>query len=136
MIDIKLTPSKSERTWFGAMMFVVFAIIGTVVHFKFDRATIAYVAWGLSVLVPAVYYIVPPLQPAIYRGWMLLVFPVGWTVSHLVLVVIYYFAITPLGLVVRMLGYDPMKRRFDRRARTYWVEHRPGGNVWRYFRQY
>jgi hypothetical protein len=44
--------------------------------------------------------------------------------------------ITPVGLIFRLLGKDPLTRRFDPRASTYWVKHEEPGNVERYFRQF
>lgn len=37
-----------------------------------------------------------------------------------VLTLVYYLIVTPLGLVLRLLR-DPLARRLDRRAGTYWV---------------
>ena len=131
MIDLKQKPSRSERK-----LFVVFTILGSILYFRFGQTTAALVAYALAVLNPVVYYGVPALRPVMHRGWMLLVFPIGWVVSHLVLVIVYYLAITPLGVLMRVFGHDPMKRRFDRQSVTYWSEHRTGVSVWRYFRQF
>jgi hypothetical protein len=71
----------------------------------------------------------------VFVTWMRLAYPIGWTVSHLMLATIYYLVITPIGLVMRLLGRDPLQRRWDRQASTYWVAHNPGGDMARYFRQ-
>jgi hypothetical protein len=34
------------------------------------------------------------------------------------------------------VGYDPMERRFDRAATTYWVERERNVDAARYFRQF
>ncbi len=54
---------------------------------------------------------------AVYVAWMVLAFPIGWTVSQLVLALIYFGLFTPLALVFRLLGRDPLNRarRPDRR---------------------
>jgi hypothetical protein len=58
-------------------------------------------------------------------------------VSHVVLAIVYYLVVTPIGLVMRLVGYDAMKRRFDGEATTYWV-HRPdnAADAKSYFRQF
>lgn len=136
VIDLKQKPSRSEQKWFGLLMLIVFAAIGSILHFKFGQRTAGLVAYTLAVLIPLLYYSIHSLQPVLYKSWMRLVFPIGWAVSHIVLAIVYYLAITPVGLIMRAVGHDPMKRRMDRRAETYWVEHRTGANLWRYFRQY
>jgi hypothetical protein len=64
------------------------------------------------------------------------VFPIGWTVSHLLLAAIYYLAIAPIGVIMRVCGYDPMQRRFDRNAETYWKRRQDRDDTKRYFKQY
>jgi hypothetical protein len=71
-----------------------------------------------------------------YLGWMRLFFPLGWTISHAVLLVLYFVVVTPIGLVMRVIRYDPMARRLDPDAPSYWVEHRTGGDSARYLRQF
>ena len=66
---------------------------------------------------------------------MVAAFPIGWTVSHLLLGSIFYLVITPIGLLLRALGHDPMERKFDREAKTYWIEHERAETA-RYFRMY
>ena len=44
--------------------------------------------------------------------------------------------IVVIGLLVRLFGYDPMQRKLEPEAKTYWLEHRTGGNPSSYFRQF
>ena len=46
----------------------------------------------------------------VYRGWMLLVTPIGWLISHLVMAAIYFLVVTPIGLVRRVCGADSLGR--------------------------
>jgi hypothetical protein len=71
-----------------------------------------------------------------YLTWMYAAAPVGWTVSHLVLAIVYYGVVTPLGLIMRLLGHDPMRRRFDRSAESYWIERGRRRASSDYFRQF
>jgi hypothetical protein len=67
---------------------------------------------------------------------MAAVFPIGWLVSHLLLAAIYYLVVTPIGVMMRVCRYDPMQRRFDRQAATYWKPRRNTDDPQRYFKQY
>ena len=62
--------------------------------------------------------------------------PIGWTISHAVLALLYYLLFTPIGLIIRLFGRDPMQRRLDRSAATYWVPHNQDRDAGRYFRQF
>jgi hypothetical protein len=57
-------------------------------------------------------------------------------VSHLLLLVVYYLVLTPIGLLMRLIGYDPLQRRFDRSAQSYWTPHDPAADDARYFKQF
>jgi len=43
----------------------------------------------------------------------------GWLNTRLVLAVLFYGVVTPMGLVMRMMGRDPMARKFDPGAQSY-----------------
>lgn len=71
----------------------------------------------------------------IYRLWMFAALPMGWTVSHILLGSVYFGVLTPVGLAMRILGKDPMQRKFDRAAATYWSARPQDTDPGRYFRQ-
>ena len=57
-----------------------------------------------------------------YRFWMLCALVIGWFVLHIVLVLVYIVFITPLGILFYVIGKDPMQRRIDKKAETYWID--------------
>ncbi len=83
-----------------------------------------------------VYYGVPPIQRPFYSLWMTVVYPIGWVVSHLMMLIVFYLVITPVGLIMRLCGRDSMTRVFESSRTSYWIEHDPAGNIDRYFRQF
>jgi hypothetical protein len=64
------------------------------------------------------------------------VYPIGWMVSHLVMLLTWYAVIAPIGWLMHAVGYDPMHRRLDPGAESYWVAVTPDKQAERYFRQY
>jgi hypothetical protein len=40
---------------------------------------------------------------------------------------IFYSTVTPIGLLLRAFGKDLLNLRFDRAAKTYWIDRRPPG---------
>ncbi|NIL96737.1 MAG: hypothetical protein GTO62_06250, partial [Planctomycetales bacterium] len=104
--------------------------------YRFELPTAASWLWAVSAVLIAIYYLIPPLRLPMYRGWLYAVMPIGWVISHLLLTGIYLLIITPIGLVMRLVGYDPMQRRFDRSAKTYWITRQPTEDLKQYFKQY
>jgi ABC-type uncharacterized transport system permease subunit len=125
-----------DLRWFGAIFALFFAIVGGLVRWKFGAPAAGTVIWLTAAGLTLLYYAMPPLRRLLYLGWMYVAFPIGWVISHVVLAIVYYLVFTGTGLIMRLLGHDPLQRSFEPDAPTYWVEHRPGGDRARYFRQF
>lgn len=136
MIEINKNPSAGELKWFGLIFAFFFALIGTVIGWRFDNWNITLVLAIIGGSVGLVFYAVPPLKKPIFVGWLYLTFPIGWVVSHVILGVTYYLILTPIGLIMRLCGRDPMQRKLDPDATTYWEKREPVTNSQRYFKQY
>ena len=136
MIEINKNPSRRELMWFGLLFLVFFGIVGALFRWQFGEPRVATILWLAAIAVVVIYYILPPIRRPMYLGWMYLALPIGWVISHVLLGAVYYLVFTPIGLALRLLGHDPMLRRFEPQARSYWIEHRPGERNDRYFRQF
>jgi hypothetical protein len=75
------------------------------------------------------------LKP-VFIAATLITFPIGWVISHLILGVMYYGLITPVGLFFRWTGRDALALRPPSNATTYWAPKPVPDDVRRYFRQY
>jgi hypothetical protein len=136
MIEMSRKPTTQELRWFGLIMLVFFCAVAAVVYFKLGARVAAFGLIGAGALLALLFYAVGPLRVPMYLAWMRIFFPLGWIVSHAIVAVIYYLIVTPIGLIMRVVGRDPMRRRFDRSAKSYWVATRRDGNLSQYFRQY
>ena len=136
LIRINTTPSRRDLTVFGLIWVVFFGVIGTTVLGRGGPRTAALVIWGLALGVPALGMLAPGFLRLVYIGMAYLAFPIGFVLSHVILALVYYGVMTPTGLLMRPFGYDPMHRRFDPGAETYWAKRDEEANVERYFRQF
>ena len=137
MIEINWKPSSRELKQFaGIWLPAIFAVVGFWVYRKAHSLPAAGAIWVVGAALSVAAFQIPTLARWIFVGWMCAAFPIGWTVSHLLLAAIYYLLVTPIGLILRVCGHDAMQRRFDRGARTYWIERPPAPEAKRYFRQF
>ena len=136
VIEINKNPSRRELLVFGGLLALFAALVGTLCWFKFDAPRAARAVWIAGAAIVALYFIIPPLRRPLYLGWLYAAYPIGFVVSHVILGAIYYLVFTPIGLLLRALGKDPMQRAFDRSAPTYWIEHDPHTDTRRYLRQF
>lgn len=136
IIDINLNPSTRDLRWFGCVMLLFFALIGALVLWRTESILAAAILGSIGVTFCAVYYSFRPFRRPMYIGWMRLVYPIGWTVSHIVLGTVYYVFLTPLGWLRRTFWHDDMQRKIRREVDSYWEEHDPTTEIVRYFRQF
>jgi hypothetical protein len=135
MIEINKNPSAKELMWFGILLAIFVALVGGWLWWGGSRFA-AQLVWGIGGGLTAIYFVAPPARRYIYLGWLYAAFPIGYVVSHIIMGVVFFGVVTPVGLIMRALGKDPMQRGFDRAAKSYWVEHRTAREASRYFKQF
>lgn len=75
--------------------------------------------WALGVALVASALLRPQLLKYAFAIWNRLGVVLGWVNSRIVLTVIFYMVIVPMGLLMRFFGQDPMARNFNPEAATY-----------------
>ena len=136
MFEIRKNPTSRELRLFGVALFLFFGVIGALLRWKWQYGSASSWIWIGALLFLLFYLAVPASRRPVYLGWSYLTFPLGWLISHLVLALVFYLVLTPVGLLLRMFGRDPLERKIDRQSRTYWTSHRPKEDTESYFRQY
>ena len=136
VIRIDFHPSRRQLALFGALWLAFFTLLGGVVLYRGGSWTPVTILWTVGAVVPAVGWPYPPLMRIVYVAMACAAFPVGFVVGQVALAGVYYLVLTPTGLVLRAFGYDPMNRRFDAEAETYWTRRVSGERADRCFRQF
>jgi len=136
MIELNFHPTRKELRIFSALFLVFFGIVGWFVHSKTGLWTAASILWGLGAAVGVVGTCAPAWVRPVYIVWMVAAYPVGWVVSHVLMGAIYFALLTPIGLILRACGRDPMERKFLPQASTYWIPREKTRDTRRYFRQF
>jgi hypothetical protein len=70
----------------------------------------------------------------IYTGWMIAAFPIGWTVSRVVLAVVFYAIFAPVAWIFKAIGRDVLVIRRPRVV-SYWTPKPRASNAEEYLRQ-
>jgi hypothetical protein len=134
LVEINWNPGRRELRQFALLWIGFFGLVGAYclwVVGSLPAASALWIAAGAGL--PG--YFRPGFMRPIYILWMALALPIGWVISHLLLLVVYYLVLTPIGLVMRIVGYDPLNRQFDR-STSYWITHDTAPETSRYFKQF
>lgn len=115
----------SSNRSFGIVFAVVFAIIALFPllfggALRWWSVVIALAFLALALLAPAT---LAPLN----RIWMRFGLLLHKIVSPIVLGIMFFLVVTPIGLLMRATGKDPLRLRLDKSARTYWIDRTPPG---------
>jgi len=121
MIAIQWNPSEKQLRQFAGIWFPAFCgLVGYSIGHKTGHWSEVEIGWVLAGLLSVGGLVLPALIRPIFVGLILLTFPMGWVVSHLLLGLIFYGVVTPMGLILRIRGHDPLQLK------------KPNGNsVWK-----
>jgi hypothetical protein len=134
LIRINRNPNGRQLLVFGLAWLAFGGILGLKLRLH-GHGSVAEAAWILAAGVPLAGAFNPGLLRRIYLGLSYTTYPLGLVVSFLFLAVAYYLVLTPIGLAMRLFHYDPLSRRFDSKAKSYWQRRTPAKSVESYFRQ-
>ena len=73
---------------------------------------------GLILIVIATLY--PHIFKMTYRYWMLLAVSLGWLVSRLILILVFFIVITPIAIYLRLAKKDILDLETSTTAKSYW----------------
>jgi len=118
---MKLEPKKIVTTAdlrsFGLLVGTVFGLIAVYPLLKGEalRAWASVIAAAL--IAPAIFF--PPLLDLPYRFWAIIGKVLGSVNTRIILTVLYFGAIVPVSLVLKIFGKNPLKLNFDAEAASY-----------------
>ncbi len=145
LVEIDFNPDVKTLRQFGVIAFVGFGLLAVLAYhekliFSFGlgdaRATVAFALAALGTLALLFSVVAPRANRALYVGLSVLAFPIGVVISFVIMGTLYFLIIGPIAVFLRMLGKDPMHRRHDPSARSYWSAARPRRDKDSYFHQY
>lgn len=96
----------------------------------------ANVAISVGLFSAAASLVRPAMNRPLYVVLSMATYPIGVMVSFLILAVLFYVIVTPIGILVRIFGADPLNRSRNPSSLTYWTDARPARPKGDYFRQY
>ena len=123
-IEIKAGGEKS----FGIVFAVVFALISLFPLLK--GGDVRVWAMGVAAVFAGSAFLAPRLLTIPNRLWFRLGMLLGSIIAPVVMVLVYVLTVLPVGLCFRLLGKDPLARKPDPQATTYWIEReQPVGSM-------
>jgi hypothetical protein len=112
-------PDKAALRQFGLMLATILAVIfGAVPMWWLGKPPLDPVMVAVAVLLLWSLLLPKTLKP-LYQLWMAIGEVLGWINTRIILGVLFVALFFPVGLLMKLMGKDPMHRRLDRQAASY-----------------
>ncbi|MDA1323827.1 MAG: SxtJ family membrane protein [Proteobacteria bacterium] len=115
---------SSDRA-FGVVFTVVFLIIGLFPLIRDGNPRIwALIVAGLFLAVALAH---PILLAPLNRLWTRFGLLLHKITNPIIMGLVFFVTVTPTALIMKLMGKDPLNRKIDRNAKSYWIERQPPG---------
>jgi len=124
---VNTNPDRQELRKFGLVFAGMFILIfGLLLPWIWDKPSPMW-PWIVAAVFIAAALLVPMALGPVYRLWMKIGHVLGWINTRIILGVMFFIIFAPVGLLLRLLGKDMLRRRLDTSATTYRIasEHLP-----------
>ena len=116
--EIKNIPlAKKDFKNFGLIIGIIFLLCGLFLLYKRIDYFIYVVTVGLIFL--SLGFIAPRILKPIYKVWMTFAVIIGWIMTRLILIFLFYSLITGIAILTRMIGKDFLNLKINNK-RSYW----------------
>ena len=114
-----------ELRKFGLIMAVPLSLIGGLMLWRGRAAGPYMLALAAFFLITGL--VVPGALEPVERIWMEFARRLSVVMTYVILTLTFYLVITPVGLLLRLLGKDLLGRQFDPKMHSYWTPVEPDG---------
>jgi hypothetical protein len=134
--DLSFAPVPRALRRFAAAWLLLFAALACWQGFRQEHVQMALVLAGVALGIGTLGLMQPRLLRPLYVAVLIAAFPVGWTMSRVLLAGVFYGLFMPLGFLFRLLGRDVLCRRLRPERSTYWTAKPAAADAGSYFRQF
>ena len=145
MVQINFDPDDRTLRQFGWIALVGFGFVAAiawteVLIFSFGlgaaKPWVAGIFAGLAGVSALFGLVYPRANKPIFVGISLLTFPIGFVLSYVIMGTLFFGLIAPVATFFKLTGRDPLRRRYDPDAPSYWTDARPARANSSYFKQF
>jgi len=113
------TERSSEKS-FGVIFSIVFLIVSLYPLFNSEGLRI----WALlaSTIFFLLAYVAPKILSLPNKLWFKFGLLIGSIIAPILMALVYFITVLPIGLILRLLGKDLLKLRIDKNTKSYWIE--------------
>ena len=109
---------KNDLRKFGITLGMILIIISGFLFWKEKESFQIFLTVGAVLCIIGV--VIPVILKPIYWIWMIFANILGWIMTRVILSLLFYMIITPIGFISRLFGKQFLELKWNRTNRTYW----------------
>ena len=110
--------SKRDLRKFGLTVGIAFLVV-SVILLLFDKSSYVYfgIIGGVLILFGVLF---PAILKPLNKMWMTLALLLGWFMSRVILAILFYLVLTPIGIIAKLFGKRFLNLKIDNKTLSYW----------------
>ena len=114
----KIKSEKSDLRKFGITVGIVFLIIAGFLFWKDKESFQIFLTIGVVLCVVGI--AIPIILKPIHWIWMIFATILGWIMTRVILSLLFFIILTPIGLISRLFGKQFLELKYNKNLNTYW----------------
>lgn len=113
-------PDKKELRKFAITISSALCVLGSIILWRRGQAGSIYIAVGAVFFFAGLVW--PNSLALLYKAWMALALVLGLIMSHIILALVFFVVLTPIGFIMKIVRKNPLERSLDCNAKSYWIK--------------
>ena len=130
----RLDQSNRALRRFGLMVGAVFLLLGAILVWRHRGAGWPLFSVGAILMIAGALF--PLALKWVHGPWMIMALALGWIVNGVLLTIVFFLVVTPVGLLQRIFGKRAIEVAFPTNLSSYWQARTPVSDVKEYEKQF
>lgn len=119
LIEIRnIKETKKDLRKFGLSVGIVLLIISALLFWNGKNLYLYFGAAGILLTILGIFY--PASLKSINKAWMSLAIVSGWVMTRVILMILFYIVLTPIGIIAKIFRKDFLELKVDKSVNSYW----------------
>ncbi len=110
--------SKKDLRKFGLTVGTVLLLVAVTLFLLYKSSYVYFAVIGGFLILFGIFF--PKILKPLNKSWMTLALILGWFMSRVILIILFYFVLTPIGFVAKIFGKKFLNLKINNEAITYW----------------
>lgn len=110
---------KSDLRKFGISVGIVLSLLGGLFLWREKSYYFYFFILSATLIFPGL--AAPTILKPIHKAWMTLAVLLGWLMTRLILIVLFYLIVTPISCLAKLFGEQFLDLKFNKDANSYWI---------------